>query len=237
MLFRSDTRTGRLTTIGEGSSPIFTPAGNQIIYLRDGKLWTTPALGGAQRKLFEVRGNVNSPRWSPDGTQLAFVSNRGDHSFISVYDTRAKEIRFLAPTVDRDVAPRWSSDGRRIAFIRLFNISDTFSMDRERFQPWAIHVVDARTGEGKQIWRSGDQENDSYPGNAADDFWQWVAGDRLLFPSEKDGWIHLYSISAEGGAVESLTPGNFEVENVALSQDKSFVVFSTNKSEDRKSVV
>src|SRR5206468_3334265 len=83
-----DTRTGRTTTIGEGSAPIFNPAGSQIIYIRDGKFWTTPTIGGAERKLFEVRGNLNSPRWSPDGTQLAFVSNRGDHSFISVYDTR-----------------------------------------------------------------------------------------------------------------------------------------------------
>ena len=230
-----DTRTGRVTVIGEGSAPIFNATGNEIIYIRDGKFLTTPAIGGAERKLFEVRGNVNSPRWSPDGTQLAFVSNRGDHSFISIYDTRAKEIRFLSPTIDRDVAPRWSPDGRRIAFIRLFNISDTFSMDRERLQPWAIFVGDASTGDAKQVWRSGDQENDSYPGNSGDDFWQWVAGNRLLFPSEKDGWMHLYSISAEGGSVEALTPGNFEVENVTLSNDKSFAVFSTNKSDiDRR---
>jgi len=224
-----------MTTIGEGSAPIFNPAGNQIIYIREGKFWTTPTIGGAERKLLEVRGNVNSPRWSPDGTQLAFVSNRGDHSFVSVYDMRTKQIRFLSPTVDRDIAPRWSPDGQRIAFIRLLNISDTFSLDRERTQPWAIFVADANTGAAKQAWRSGDQENDSYPGNAGDDFWQWVAGNRLLFPSEKDGWMHLYSIPAEGGTIEALTPGNFEVENVALSQDKSFVVFSTNKSDiDRR---
>ena len=227
-----DTRTGKVTTVGEGSSPIFNGAGNQVIYFRDGKFWT-PAISGKERKLFEIRGSVNSPEWSPDGSQMAFVSNRGDHSFIGVFEPRTNQIRFLSPSVDRDVAPRWSPDGRRIAFIRLFNISDTFSMDRERLQPWAIHVVDARTGNGKQIWRSGDQDNDSYVG--AGDFWQWTAGERLLFPSEKDGWMHLYSISADGGAVEALTPGNFEVENVALSQDRTFVVFSTNKSDvDRR---
>ena len=47
--------------------------------------------------------------------------------------------------------------------------------------------------------------------------------------------MHLYSIASEGGALTALTPGDFEVENVALSQDKSFVVFSTNKSDvDRR---
>lgn len=229
-----DTRTGRVTTIGEGSSPFFNPAGDQVIYLRDGKFWTTPTIGGKERKLFEIRGTVNSPQWSPDGTELAFVSNRGDHSFIGIYDTRSNYIRFKSPSVDRDVAPRWSPDGKRIAFIRLFNISDTFSMDRERLQPWAILVAD-RVGDGKQVWRSGDQDNDSFPGIGGEDSWQWAANNRLVFPSEKDGWLHLYSIAADGDGFESLTPGNFEVENVALSQDKSFIVFSTNKSDvDRR---
>jgi dipeptidyl aminopeptidase/acylaminoacyl peptidase len=229
-----DTRTGRVTTIGEGSSPFFNPAGDQIIYLRDGKFWTAPTIGGKERKLFEIRGTVNSPQWSPDGAELAFVSNRGDHSFIGIYDTRSNYIRFKSPSVDRDVAPRWSPDGKRIAFIRLFSINDTFSVDLERLQPWAIFVSD-RVGDGKQIWRSGDQDNDSFPGIGSEDSWQWAANNRLVFPSEKDGWLHLYSIGADGAGFESLTPGNFEVENVALSQDKSFVVFSTNKSDiDRR---
>ena len=228
-------RTGRTTKIGEGSGPIFTPGSDQVIYIRDGHFWAVPAVGGKERKLFEVRGNVSAPQWSPDGSQLAFTSSRGDHSFISVYDLAANRLRFLSPSVDRDVAARWSPDGRRISFVRLFNVTDTFSNDRDRLQPWAIWVVDARTGEGKQVWRSGDLDEDSYPGLQSAEFWQWMAGDRLMFPSEKDGWIHLYSVSADGGALTAMTPGEFEVENVALSPDKSFVIFSTNKSDvDRR---
>ena len=231
----ADTRTGRVTRIGEGEAPMFNAAGDQVLWIRGGDLLTAPAIGGKERKLFEMRGNVNAPTWSPDGTQLAFASMRGDHSFISIYEPRTNQLRFISPSVDRDTAPRWSMDGRRIAFIRLFNISDTFSIDRERLQPWAIFVADARNGDAKQIWRSGDQDNDSYPGQGGADSWQWVASDRLMLPSEKDGWMHLYSISAEGGALTALTPGEFEVENVALPPDKSFVVFSTNKSDiDRR---
>jgi dipeptidyl aminopeptidase/acylaminoacyl peptidase len=230
-VFVVDVRSGRTIAIGEGNGPIFSPAGDQLIYERNSQLWIVPTVGGKERRLFEIRGGVGAPQWSPDGSQLAFVSTRGDHSFISVYDMRADQLRFLSPSVDRDVAPRWSPDGRRIAFIRLFNVTDTFSNDRDRVQPWAIRVVDARTGEGKQVWRSGDLDSDSYSGLGGADFWQWVAGDRLLFPSEKDGWLHLYSISSAGGALEALTPGEFEVENVALSPDKSFAVISTNKND------
>src|SRR5258708_23225705 len=185
--------------------------------------------------MFEIRGAINSrPQWSPDGSQLAFASSRGDHGFIALYDKRANSFRFLSPSVDRDVAPRWSPDSRRIAFIRLLNVTDTFSNDRERQQPWAIEVADVQTGNAKEIWRSGSAENDSYTGFAGD-FWQWVAGDRILFSSEKDGWAHLYTISSGGGALSDLTPGNYEVENATLSRDKSFVVFAANKNDiDRR---
>jgi len=230
-----DVRTARVTRMGQGNTPIFSPSGDQLEFLRGGSIWTAPVLGSKENKMFEIRGTVNNaPQWSPDGSQLAFASSRGDHSFIVVYDKRANSFRFLSPSVDRDVSPRWSSDSRRIAFIRLFNVTDTFSNDRERVQPWAIEVADAQTGNAKEIWRSGSADNDSYTG-AGGDFWQWVAGDRILFSSEKDGWAHLYSISAVGGVLTALTPGNYEVENATLSADKSFVIFSANKDDiDRR---
>jgi dipeptidyl aminopeptidase/acylaminoacyl peptidase len=230
-----DVRTGRTARIGEGVGPVFSPAGDNVAYLREGHLWTVPVIGGKERKMFEIRGNVSAPQWSPDGSQLVFASTRGDHGFITIYDPRSNRFRFLSPSIDRDVAPRWSPDGKRIAFVRLFNINDSFAADRERLQPWAIWVVDAQSGNGKEIWRSGNTDNDSYSGGQSNTFWQWVAGDRLLFSSEKDGWAHLYSISAEGGALTALTPGNYEVENIAFSPDKSFVVFSTNNGDiDRR---
>ena len=230
-----DVRTGRVTRMGQGNTPIFSPGGDRVEFLRGGNIWTVPILGGKESKMFEIRGAVSSaPQWSPDGSHLAFASSRGDHGFIVVYDKRANSFKFLSPSVDRDVAPRWSPDGHRIAFIRLFNVVDTFSNDRERLQPWAIEVADAQTGSAKEIWRSGSGDNDSYTGSGGD-FWHWVAGDRILFSSEKDGWAHLYSISSSGGALMDLTPGNYEVENAALSPDKSFVIFSANKDDiDRR---
>jgi len=46
------------------------------------------------------------------------VSERVDHSFIGVYDLRARSLTFLSPSVDHDTSPTWSPDSKRIAFVR-----------------------------------------------------------------------------------------------------------------------
>jgi len=65
--FRRGVRSGRIVEIGEGSSPIqHLPAINSSITQRT--FWTAPIPGGKERKLFEIRGSVARPQWSPDGT-------------------------------------------------------------------------------------------------------------------------------------------------------------------------
>ncbi|HYV04823.1 MAG TPA: S9 family peptidase, partial [Blastocatellia bacterium] len=155
------TRTGTTIRVGEGSSPSFSPLGDRVIFDREDHLWSSAVpvgasrAAGAAKKMFEIRGEVNSPAWSPDGKSLAFVSSRGDHSFIAIYEPASTKIRFLAPSVDRDIMPRWSPDGKRIAYVRLFNVVDTLTADKERLLPWSIRVVDVATGLGKEIWKSG----------------------------------------------------------------------------------
>ncbi|MCA1815448.1 MAG: S9 family peptidase [Acidobacteria bacterium] len=232
-VFVADARTGSVVLAGEGSSPVFTPAGDAVLYSREGHLWSVPVAGGKERRLFEMRGNVNDPQWSPDGTRLAFSSGRGDHAFVSIYEPRADRIRLIASSVDRDVAPRWSPDGRRLAFRRLFNVTDTQTADRERVQPWAIYVADAATGEGREIWKSGAGWLDSFSGFS--DTFEWAANDRIVFGSERDGWSHLYSVASTGGDATLLTPGDYEVEDVAFTPDKSAIIFSSNKGDvDRR---
>ncbi|HMJ61347.1 MAG TPA: prolyl oligopeptidase family serine peptidase, partial [Bryobacteraceae bacterium] len=56
----------------------------------------------------------------------------------------------------------------------------------------------------------------------------WAADDRLVFPWERTGWLHLYSVPLAGGAAVELTPGEGEVEHVTLSRDAKTVYFSAN---------
>jgi dipeptidyl aminopeptidase/acylaminoacyl peptidase len=214
------------------------PDGQFAVWAARKQLWIAPVSGATPaHQLTDLRGENLSPRWSPDGREIAFVSNRVDHSFIAIYDFGHDNVRYFSPSADRDISPRWSPDGKRIAFIRLPGLQENLPLIPVRVTLWAIWVADSATGNGKEVWHSGNAPNDSFPELTADNSFYFVADDRVLFASDQDGWNHLYSIPAGGGAPTLLTPGNFEVEDVALSADQKSVLFSSNQEDvDRRHV-
>jgi dipeptidyl aminopeptidase/acylaminoacyl peptidase len=62
----------------------------------------------------------------------------------------------------------------------------------------------------------------------------WANG-RVVFPWERTGWVHLYSVPAQGGSTTELTPGEFEVEHVTESPNGRELLFSSNQGDtDRR---
>ena len=220
--------------IDAGHSPDISSRGI-IAYVKDGQVWLAPLDGSEKPQQLIVRGQNFEPHWSPDGSKLAFVSARGDHGFICVYDVVAKSISFVAPTVDSDGSFVWSLDGKRIAFVRQpaerRDAPQGYFIAPDKPHPWAIWVADAATRAAKEIWHSSATAQGSFPFMAEDTgggVLNWAADNQIVIASEEGGWQHLYALSADGGAPKLLTPGNCEVEQWSFTPDKKTVLFNSN---------
>jgi dipeptidyl aminopeptidase/acylaminoacyl peptidase len=226
--------------LAEGHTPAMSPDGKIVAYVFKDQLWTI-RLDDANAKpqqLLQTRGSAKNLRWSPDGARLAFVSDREDHSFIAVYFVASGAVHYLDPSTDIDSDPTWSPDSSRIAFTRIPPNKDALLFVAHRTAlPWSIRVADVTTGEAHEVWRAAEGMGSAHRQAASLDQLHWTLGDRIVFPWEHDGWLHLYDVAAAGGSVAPLTPGNFEIEHVSLSMDRKTLVFDSNQNDiDRRHV-
>ncbi len=125
-----DVRTGAITRVGPGGAAELSPDGTTFAFTRNTKpqdddqsnsdVWIMPAEGGEPRALtpstFEWRDA--EPTWSPDGTRLAFISDRNGFNNLGVIDVASGEATMLLTEDVEHSEPRWSPDGRWISFTK-----------------------------------------------------------------------------------------------------------------------
>jgi acylaminoacyl-peptidase len=194
------------------------PDGSRIVYVRVShdimtdrirrNLWIINADGTNNRPLRSEARNFSQPRWSPDGTRLAYVSSADGSPQLYVRWMDSGQTALLTNLTEAPDAIAWSPDGKSIAFSQLV-LSEKKPLATPPPKPegaqWAppVKVIDTVTyrADGAGYLESGFQ--------------------------------HLFVVSSEGGTPRQLTEGEFNDDGpLSFTPDGRALVFSANRGAD-----
>ena len=203
----------------------WSPDGREIAFLSDAaqdgqlQLYVAPAAGGAPRMLTHARGQLEHPRWSPDGKRLAVlyvagstqeqgalvaykpdagvVEEKVEEQRIAIVDVAGGELREVSPADLYVYDYDWSPDGRRFAAEAVHGSGTNNYWTAE------LYVVDAASGEARSLWKP--------PLQIAQPRWSSdgasIAVIHGLMSDEGSTGGDVMLLPAAGGAPRNLTPG------------------------------
>lgn len=200
-----------LYKIKKVSDPRISPDGKWIVYtvsvpdLEEDKynsdIWLIPVSGGKSRQLTAGAGSDHSPRWSPDGKQIAFISDRDETANLYLIHVNGGEAKKLTASETNLYSPVWVKDGKHIVC-------------GSRVLPENKKNVENRTE--KELPKCKARTIDRLL------FRQW---DRWL----GDKRNHIFLVNCKDGSMKDLTPGDFDTPPVSLSSAHDFDISPDGK--------
>lgn len=193
----------------DGRAIVYVRASNDIMRDRTRRtLWTLGIDGAGHRPLLGDSAQASSPRFSPDGSRLAFISGAGGKPQIHVRDLASGATGPITNLTESPSALAWSPDGRSIAFVMRVP-ADKPALAKPPARPegaeWAapVKVIDS------VIYR--------------------FDGRGYIDP----GFSHVFVVPAEGGTARQLTSGDYDHGGpLAWSADGTRIVVSANRGEN-----
>ena len=200
------------------SDPQISPNGARVVYVRNAMdimadrrrstLWIVDADGTSHRPL--TTGNVNhgSPRFSPDGTRLAYIAVDDDAAQLFVRWMDTGQSAKLTNLTEPPAGLSWSPDSRLIAFSMLV-----------KSKPQNLVEVEGKP-EGAE-WAD--------PPRVIRTLTYRADGAGYL----ENGYRHLFVVPADGGTPRQLTSGDFHHDGpLTWARDGRSIFFSANRRED-----
>ncbi len=190
--------------------------GKRIVYVydtlqnTDGKLQinTCAADGADDKVLVPHKAFEESPRFSPDGKRVLWVSTRDGNPELYTIDIDGKNIQRLTSEIASDLHPAWSPNGKRIAFASA------------RSGRQKVYTMKADGTDLKQL-TDGDYL-DSWPVWSPD-------GKRIAFVSHRGGNYDLLLMNADGTAARNLTAHAAQDTSPTWSPDGKRIAFISTR--------
>ncbi|KGK97714.1 hypothetical protein LI82_08005 [Methanococcoides methylutens] len=97
-------------------APSWSPEGDMLVYSLEGKIWTVDPDNRVPKLLRNDNFVNTNPVFNPDGTKIAFVSDRSGNSDIWVMNSNGVGIEQVTFENSTQEHPAWSPEGDKIAF-------------------------------------------------------------------------------------------------------------------------
>lgn len=184
-------------------SPSFSPDGSQIAFSRGGDIWVVDVTGGEARRVIEdeLAGGNGGAVWSPDGTRIAFGTEKSGFTQIGVVDVETGEVTPITLSPQEHGSVSWSPDGRELVMVRNTGLG----MSQEV-------VVFAADGSGSPRVLSRGQGMRSNPTFSPDGV--WVAWTETTSTRTRDIW----KARAGGGEPVQVTRSMGRIDPADLSR-------------------